>query len=597
MNLITERVEQVLCLKCGAPVSTAGLAPFAGVTCTQCGHKMAVPARLANLLLLKPIGKGAMGVVYRAQDTSLRRPVAVKVLKKEENQEERQQARLVLAEARALAALNHPNVVHVFSIGMWREQPYIVMELVDGGRFDKMFERDRPCDEVTCLQVGLDVAEGLNAALHAGLLHGDVKPANILISQDGVAKIIDFGIARRVDDESGHGFIGTPYYVAPEIVQGHRLDFRCDIYSLGATLFNALTGQRPFTGKTVQDIINARLHATPPNVRQVVPSLGPLTADLVQRLTATDPAHRPQSYADVVGLLRQALGAARAGPHPPPTAPSPHDSMDLDAFVGPPSAADTVRMGVESALGQASLASGRSSTRSRSARRGKPARPTSLLAAGIVGGTLAVLGVVLAIVLATSTSGPSVPRGRLEDSFDAPVIDPAWRLVGNTKTLPGSLQFEVREPGESAGLQRQLPVGDAQVELRFDGLQWNPDGKAELLINLTHAGGADLTLTIEKSGVALPQATVSSSGQTLAQRKLASDPRQIVVRFVVGKAGLARVDLGADSQAPSPMDLGAATLQGAGGPRSLEVLLRAIRGSGRMAASLEHFHYQPGLPE
>jgi len=175
------------------------------------------------------------------------------------------------------------------------------------------------------------VAEGLQAANSIGLIHGDVKPANILMDDQGLAKLVDFGIARlgggQINDSDA---LGTPHYVAPEQASRQSLDFRADMYSLGATLYHALTGTPPFTGKTIKEILQARLKGPPPDVRAARADLHPATAALVSRMMNIDPADRYASYDDLLADLRKtyqvvtqkAVAHVMAGQQAPIAAPA-----------------------------------------------------------------------------------------------------------------------------------------------------------------------------------------------------------------------------------------------------------------------------------
>jgi serine/threonine protein kinase len=223
-----------------------------------------------------------------------------------------------LREARAAAALNHPNIVQIYSCGQEKGQPYIVMELVGGGRMDQLMEDGKKVDEVRLLQVALDVAEGLKAANGANLVHGDIKPANILFDQNGTAKVVDFGLAQFVNRQQEQGGIwGTPYYISPERARGGKADHRSDIYSLGATLYHALTGLPPFDGKTATDVVVARLKAPPVKILDLAPTLQPQTAAVIERMMAADPVLRYPTSASLLADLKAALQAAKtARSHP-----------------------------------------------------------------------------------------------------------------------------------------------------------------------------------------------------------------------------------------------------------------------------------------
>lgn len=293
-------------------MSVEGRPPFSTVPCAACGTVLTVPVMLGAFLLVERMGAGGMGSVYRALDTALNRFVAIKVMKPALGEDEKL-VQSFIREAQAAAALNHPNIVQIYSCGQEQGQPYIVMELVSGGRMDKLFDRDHPMKEIELLKIALDVAEGLKAADKAGLVHGDIKPENVLIDSAGTAKIVDFGLAQFVNAQKSRGEIwGTPYYISPERARGKTADHRSDIYSLGATLFHALTGQPPFDGDTPVDVVLARLKQPPPDLAEARPDLQLETVELVNRMMATDPARRHPTSTSLVSSTRRALEEAKA---------------------------------------------------------------------------------------------------------------------------------------------------------------------------------------------------------------------------------------------------------------------------------------------
>jgi hypothetical protein len=178
---------------------------------------------------------------------------------------------------------------------------------------DEMIAKGDPLDEIFVLKSGLDVAEGLGAATDHGLIHGDVKPANILYDRAGTAKIADFGLARFQQKPMAKGEIwGTPYYIAPEKVRDRKEDHRSDIYSLGATLFHAFALKPPFDGQTATDVVLARLKEPPPPLDQIRPDLHPATRELILRMLDPDPFRRYPTYTSLISDIRETLARVRA---------------------------------------------------------------------------------------------------------------------------------------------------------------------------------------------------------------------------------------------------------------------------------------------
>ncbi len=313
IEIIADPVDKIACRKCGKHMEVSGFPHFTQVECPECHTLQPVPAKLSQFLLLEILGTGGMGAVYQALDTTLGRYVAIKVMHRSLG-DDPQFVENFLREARAAAALNHRNIVQIYSCGQAKGQPYIVMELVSGGRMDKMIASGQPMDEVRALEIGIDVAEGLKAAHDIGLIHGDIKPANILFDKDGTSKVADFGLARFIKQQKKGppGEIwGTPYYIAPEKARGEKVDHRADIYSLGATLYHALGARPPFEGTTATDVVLARLKNPAIGLRVIRPELQPETADVISRMLEADPVMRYPTFISLLADLREALRIAR----------------------------------------------------------------------------------------------------------------------------------------------------------------------------------------------------------------------------------------------------------------------------------------------
>ncbi len=315
-DILIERFEVIACSKCSQPIDVAASAPFVPIHCPVCGAEMRVPARFANFILLSQLGKGGMGAVYKAYDETLGRTVALKVMQQSIGQD-RAFVEQFLQEARALAAINHPHIVQIYSYGEENGQPYIVMELVDGNRLDHLQEKHKALDEAFVLQTAVQVIQGLQAANAAGMTHGDIKPANILYDKAGSAKVADFGLARFKGERPKPGEVwGTPYYVAPEVVKGQAPDAGSDIYSLGGTLYHVLTGEPPFNCETVTDTVLLRFKEPAPDPRVFKNSVTPKTAAILLRMLEMDPFARYPTYESLlkdVTVALEPLLEARSG--------------------------------------------------------------------------------------------------------------------------------------------------------------------------------------------------------------------------------------------------------------------------------------------
>jgi serine/threonine protein kinase len=295
------------CPACGTAIDTTDAEPLARVACPKCGEKMRVERTFDHFVLLETLGLGGMGTVYKARDTLLDRLVALKLLRKDLIGDKEYTSRL-REEARVAASVNHPNVIQVFSSGTDHGQFYVVMELVDHGTLDDLIEKRNRLTEEQVLQSGIQVAKGLRAAYRQGLIHRDVKPANILFVDEQTAKISDFGLAgvAKQESEARDEIWGTPYYVAPERLNNAPEDFRSDIYSLGATLFHAVAGKAPIEGDTNSGVVLLDLKSRPLDLRTVAPDVSAATADVFQRMIVPDPARRFSSYDELVSEMERA---------------------------------------------------------------------------------------------------------------------------------------------------------------------------------------------------------------------------------------------------------------------------------------------------
>jgi serine/threonine protein kinase len=289
------------CPACATVIDTTTAQPLARVPCPKCGEKVRAERTFDHFVLVETLGAGGMGTVYKARDTLLDRFVALKLLRQDLGTGIDHAAQLQ-QEARVAASVNHPNVVQVFTSGIDHGQFYLVMELIDHGSLDDFIEQRKRLPEEQVLESGIQVAKGLRAAHRKGLIHCDVKPANILFVDEHTAKISDFGLAgiATQNTETQGEIWATPYYVAPERLNNEAPDFRSDIYSLGASLFHAVSGKPPIHGTTNSAVALRELKNRPLNLRKIAPEVSEATARAFHRMIAPQPSQRFSSYDELV---------------------------------------------------------------------------------------------------------------------------------------------------------------------------------------------------------------------------------------------------------------------------------------------------------
>ncbi len=292
------------CSTCGTLLDVTAEEPFALMHCPTCGGAMRVRRRFDHFEIQEQLGAGGMGTVYRALDLNLNRPVALKLLQRQHSGNPEFIAQFD-KEAAITASINHPHVVKVYSTGRDHGLVYIAMELVDKGSLESLMHTQGKISELQILTIGVQIAQGLQAALEKGLIHRDVKPGNILFANAATAKMVDFGLAilaEHTGSVTGEVW-ATPYYVSPETVEGKPEDFRSDMYSLGATLFHAIAGQPPHAVETNSMSELAAAKKAPVDLLVTAPEASSTTAFVLNKVLNHDPALRHQTYAEFIEHL------------------------------------------------------------------------------------------------------------------------------------------------------------------------------------------------------------------------------------------------------------------------------------------------------
>jgi serine/threonine-protein kinase len=292
--------------------------------------------RIGHYRIVAELGRGGMGVVYKAHEESLNRFVAIKVLGEHLTEDPTQIERFI-REAQSAASLSHPNIVQIYAVSEEDGRHYFVMEYVSGRSLQQILRTNGSLEPEQVARIALQTASGLEAAHERGIIHRDIKPANLLIDDRGLVKIADFGLALMGDAAArltATGmFMGTPGYLSPEQCLDQEVDHRTDIYSLGVTLYEALSGKTPFIADSPLALLRQIVDVEPPDLGKLNPEVDPELRAIVARMMAKDRDLRVASCSELIGALEayleargaagnlvERLAASAAGVPPPPPA-------------------------------------------------------------------------------------------------------------------------------------------------------------------------------------------------------------------------------------------------------------------------------------
>ncbi len=279
---------------------------------------------LSHYKILEKLGSGGMGEVYAAEDTKLGRKVALKVLPPEIASDQRRHR--FEREAQSIAALNHPNIVHVYSVEEEQSVHFITMELITGKTLTELIPR-KGMPLAKFFEIAIPLADAVSAAHEQGIIHRDLKPDNLMVNDEGRLKILDFGLAKLKEEfakegisglptqsatQEGH-ILGTVAYMSPEQAEGKAVDRRSDVFSIGIILYEMVTGQRPFEGNSTASIISSILRDAPTSVTEINPDLPRDLGKIVRRCLVKDTGHRYQTAVDVRNELEDLKHEVESG--------------------------------------------------------------------------------------------------------------------------------------------------------------------------------------------------------------------------------------------------------------------------------------------
>jgi len=299
---------RILCHQCQQKLDVTNLKPFEKVPCPTCAAQLIVPKWFNSYLLEERCGVGGGAVVYRSLDPTLDREIAIKIFS--ENDNTPQFTKIFLHEGRVTASLNHPGIVPIYSCGQYKGQCFLIMQYMPNGTLEDQIRQNPKLKIAQVLTWMLEIIIALQAALEAGVVHHDVKPANILLDSDNNAKITDFGLAYALHDVQSQsllselGSFGSPDYVSPEKVINGCEDDKGDIFSLGVTIYELLTGQKPFKhAHEDEDILEIRESALVIAPDEIRPEISLKLSSFIMRMMDQDPARRPE-YDKVIAELK-----------------------------------------------------------------------------------------------------------------------------------------------------------------------------------------------------------------------------------------------------------------------------------------------------
>jgi serine/threonine protein kinase len=272
-----------------------------------------IGAEFDDYRIVRLLGQGGMGAVYEGLDLTLHRRVAIKVLAESVNRDPDAVKRFQ-REARAVASISHPNIAQIYRVGTYGDLHYYAMEFVDGQSLEQMIAESSRVGGPRCFGLMAQAVKGLKAAADQGIIHRDIKPGNLMVTTDGTVKIVDFGIAKMMDDSETFrtatgAIMGTPSYMSPEQCKGQAVDFKSDMYSLGCAFFHVLTGRPPFDGDTIYTIMSRQIGTPVPSIPSLVPNVPERFCNIIYTMMEKNPDNRYQSYEYLLSVLE----AAREG--------------------------------------------------------------------------------------------------------------------------------------------------------------------------------------------------------------------------------------------------------------------------------------------
>jgi predicted Ser/Thr protein kinase len=434
--------------------------------------------KIGKYTILSQIGKGGMGVVYKAFDPTIGRTLAIKTIRFDEcgpqMAREEAQARF-LREARSIGSLSHPNIVTIYEVGEDQGTSFIAMEYVEGNSLEDLLKNGKKFSQNEAIRLTIQLADALGHAHRRDIVHRDVKPGNILIDQEGRPRLVDFGIARISASTitQANAIMGTPYYMSPEQITGKRVDSRADIFSVGAILYELLTSEKAFLGDQISTIIYKIVNEEPLPLRSYVKDI-PVGLDaIVRKALAKDPDARYQTCGDLIGDLTDYLrGAAPAPPnvHRTSAAPAAGETVRIGPAAIP--AIDAPSAGVERAAPAAS-------------------RKRRLLWGGLTAAIfgLAVVGVLLwktstpersappvAEKTRTSTEAKPIDKESVaKTAFPTPQVEKPAAALENRTTVPTKTQ----ETPNNVVVQPSVKAETRAVPDKKEGPVTSADKKAE----------------------------------------------------------------------------------------------------------------------
>ena len=306
------------CENCGGMVDSAGCDYGEEIICGHCEETATVPssmfstnAIIDDFVVEKFLGKGGMGMVYRAHQISLDRTVALKILTPSEDMGAEAVDDFV-REARSAASLNHPHIVQAYAVGKYEDIYYFGMEYVEGQTVKELMDKEPILDEDSTLAIGLNIAEALREAWdRKKIIHRDIKPDNIMLTDEGVVKLMDLGLCCTHTESANESdtITGTPQYICPEQIMGTEMDIRGDLYSLGATMYHMMTGEFCFNGSGYNEILRGHLERDAKPLTEFGRNISQGTWEVIKKLLEKDPKDRYQTAQDLI----QAIQDARAG--------------------------------------------------------------------------------------------------------------------------------------------------------------------------------------------------------------------------------------------------------------------------------------------